>query len=408
MLRPFKVRNFSLLFGGQAVSTIGDALYAVALPWLILTGGGAQELGTVLTAYGIPRVGSMLLGGWLSDRLRPRRVMLIADIARAGLVGFLAVLVLRGHPSLLQLSAVAIPLGFLSGTFLPASVAILPDILSDDALQAGNASLFTSLQGANLIGSALAGVVVAAFTAGAGLAIDAVTFVVSAVSLAAMRSSHGTSRSKSKEEESRGNSLESRPEPGISISFWRFLYISRLIQVILLLDIVAGLCFSGLLEVALPTLVHGPMHGGAGGYGAILAAWGLGALAGGVLAGTLGTYEHKGLLMLGAGLIMSVSMALLPSGGLTFAVVCMLIAGLANSMTSVLFFTVVQLAIPRHLMGRVMGLLMLSSTGMYPLSVALAGVLSNRFGPAILFPFSGLVLALVMLVGMTQRAVSAA
>lgn len=80
MLHPFTVRNFTLLFGGQTISVLGDALYAVALPWLILTtGGSAQELGIVLAAYGIPRAGSMLLGGWLSDRLRPRRLMLIAD-----------------------------------------------------------------------------------------------------------------------------------------------------------------------------------------------------------------------------------------------------------------------------------------------------------------------------------------
>jgi len=51
-----------------------------------------------------------------------------------------------------------------------------------------------------------------------------------------------------------------------------------------------------------------------------------------------------------------------------------------------------------------MGLLMFSSFGLYPLSVALAGVLSNQFGPAILFPFGGLLLGLVMLFSMTQRA----
>jgi hypothetical protein len=64
---------------------------------------------------------------------------------------------------------------------------------------------------------------------------------------------------------------------------------------------------------------------------------------------------------------------------------------------------VVQLVIPRHLLGRVMGLLMFGSLGTYPISVAVVGALSNQFGPAILFPFSGLLLALVMLFGMTQR-----
>ena len=51
MLHLFKTRNFTLLFGGQTISILGDALYAVALPWLILTtGGSAQELGIVLAA----------------------------------------------------------------------------------------------------------------------------------------------------------------------------------------------------------------------------------------------------------------------------------------------------------------------------------------------------------------------
>lgn len=61
---PLNGRNFTLLFGGQTISVMGDALYTVALPWLVLTtGGSAQELGTVLAAYGIPRALSMLAGG---------------------------------------------------------------------------------------------------------------------------------------------------------------------------------------------------------------------------------------------------------------------------------------------------------------------------------------------------------
>src|SRR5258708_35000115 len=55
MMWPFKVRNFNLLFVGQTISINGNALYAAALPWLILTtGGNAQELGFVLAAYCIP------------------------------------------------------------------------------------------------------------------------------------------------------------------------------------------------------------------------------------------------------------------------------------------------------------------------------------------------------------------
>src|SRR5258706_4274682 len=204
MMRPFKVRNFNLLFAGQTISIVGNALYAVALPWLILTtGGNAQELGIVLAAYGIPLAVSMLAGGWLSDRLRPRRVMLMADAVRLLLVAILAALALGGHPTLWQFCAIAVPLGAFGGAFMPASMAIVPDILSNDDLQAGNGLMMASMQGANLVGSAVSGVVVAAFTAGMALAIDAATFLVSAVSLALMRGTKratpGTSQQKGRQ-----------------------------------------------------------------------------------------------------------------------------------------------------------------------------------------------------------------
>ena len=402
---PLKIRNFRLLFGGQTISVIGDALYMVALPWLVLTtGGSAEMLGTVLAVYGIPRAVSMLIGGWLSDRLRPRRLMLIADAVRLLLVGLLAAIAMKGHPTLLQLCAIAMPLGAFGGAFLPASQSILPETLSKDELQAGNGLMMASRQGANLIGAAMAGVIVAALTSAAALAIDAGTFLVSALSLALMRTAPHTASGTGKQAASREKPGFSVQEQAEQISLWHFLRTSRLVQGTLLIFIVIGLVSGGLIEVALPALVHGPMHANAGGYGIILAAWGAGALVGAIVAGALGKRKHKGLTMLLAGLLMAALIALLPIWGVAGAVVCMLIAGVAGSIVNVVLFTAIQLAIPRHLMGRVMGLLLFGSFGVYPLSVALAGVLSNQLGPAIFFPFGGLLLALAMLFGMTQRA----
>ena len=395
---PLKGRNFQLLFGGQTISVIGDALYVVALPWLILTtGGNAQELGIVLAAYGIPRAVSMLAGGWLSDRLRPRRVMLIADTVRLLLVGLLAVIALGEHSTFWQLCAIAVPLGAFEGTFLPASQAILPETLSQDDLQAGNGLMMASRQGANLLGSAVAGVVVAALTA-ATLAIDAGTLLVSALSLALMRSTRRSAPVRSKPEARREDLPSSGQQHVEQTGLWPFLHTSRLIKGTLLIFVVIGLVSGGLIEVALPALVRGPLHENASGYGIILAAWGAGALVGSLFAGALGKGQHKGLIML----LMAALIALLPIWGMAFAVVCMLVAGAAGSIVNVVLFTAIQLAIPRHLMGRVMGLLLFGSFGVYPLSVALAGVLTDHLGPAIVFPVSGLLLALV--IGMTQRA----
>src|ERR1700694_4235494 len=112
MLSPLRVRNFRLLFSGQMISTLGDAFYAVALPWLLLTSGHSpQDLGIVLACYGVPRVATLLIGGALSDRLGPRGVMLLSDCTRALLTGLLVALVIAGSPPVWQLCAIAIPLG---------------------------------------------------------------------------------------------------------------------------------------------------------------------------------------------------------------------------------------------------------------------------------------------------------
>jgi MFS family permease len=272
---PLHVRNFQLLFAGQTISVLGDALYLVALPWLILTTGGSpQELGVVLAAYGIPRALSMLVGGWLSDRLRPRRVMLIADAVRMLLVALLAAIAIGGHPTVFQLVAIAVPLGAFGGAFLPASQSILPEMLSPDDLQAGNGLMQASRQGANLLGAGIAGAVVATFTSAAALAIDAITFLVSALSLALMRTSRSTGHGTKKQAAEREKPVSSGQERVEQRGLWQYLRTSRLIQMTLLLFILIGLVSGGLIEVALPTLVRGPLHGNASLFGLILVAWG--------------------------------------------------------------------------------------------------------------------------------------
>lgn len=412
MFSPFKVRNFTLLFGGQTVSTIGDALYAVALPWLILSNGGSpQEIGIVLAAYGIPRVGSILIGGWLSDRLRPYRLMLVADSVRAVLVGLLAVLALQGQPALWQLCAIAVPLGAFQGLFLPASSAILPDILSDRDLQAGNALGLIMTQLASLVGSSLAGAIVVALSSGFAMAIDALTFIISAASLALIRLKGESEAERALQaeagnaQENSSHTLEQQANPQDTITLGQFVRTSRMLQVGLIVSLVSNFCFGGLIEVVLPTLVHGPMNGGAQGYGLIMAGFSIGALVGGILSGMLGGLKKKGLVALLVIFVMAAMIALLPySGGVVGAIICMVISGIANSISNILLITVLQIIIPRHLMGRVMGLLMFTSFGTYPISVALAGVLTSQLGATILFPFSGLLLSLSILYGLSQKA----
>src|SRR5579863_9981619 len=399
-LAPLRVRDFRLLFSGQMISTIGDMFYAVALPWLMLSGGHTpQELGIVLATYGVPRVGTLLLGGLLSDWLRPRRVMLLADIMRALLVGVLVLLVVTDHTEVWQLCAVAAPLGAFAGLYLPAYFAMLPEVLQADELQAGNALNSSTIQLALLVGSGLAGLVVAHLQISVAFVVDGLTFVVSAITLGSMRGVKRPAIASSTPEAAEGNSAFA-PD----ITFWQLLRSWRLLQVAFLVIIFGNFLFNGLFEVALPTLARNQFMAGAGGYGLLLAMFGAGSFLGGLAAGGLGKIAHRGILMLTLIMILGVLYTFVPfAGGITGAALLIGSAGLTNGLLTVLAFTMMQQQAPPHLLGRLMGMFLFASLGLYPFSVALAGVVSSHLGPTILFPISAAMMLGASAFGWLQR-----
>ncbi|HLX58444.1 MAG TPA: MFS transporter [Ktedonobacteraceae bacterium] len=410
LFSPLRVRNFQLLFAGQTISTLGDTFYAVALPWLVLTtGGNPQELGIILTGYGLPRLGTILLGGVLTDKIRPRRVMLIADAVRAVLVALLAALGIVGHPTFWQLLAVAIPLGAFEGLFIPASFTMIPDILDDADLQAGNGLNFSSAQLATLVGSGIAGAVVSAVSSGIALAIDAGTFIVSAVSLAAMRSKKGAiavtaNAAPTKEQAETTDARRSENESEPVLGFWQTIRSSALVQVAFVIVVVANLTFGGMVEVALPALARGPLNAGAAGLGFLLSSFGAGALIGSIATGLLSKLTHRGAIALLVAVVQASAIALVPyAGGLIGGLVCMLIMGFANSITNVLFITLIQQTLPHAQLGRLMSVIMFASLVSYPISVLLAGILVTRTGPAIMFPISAAFLTAGALFGLSRR-----
>src|SRR5262249_14442985 len=84
---PLRNARFLLWWSGATVSLLGDQFYLVALPWVVLqlTGSGLA-MGTVAMAAGIPRAVLMLLGGAVSDRTSPRRLLMATATARTLLV----------------------------------------------------------------------------------------------------------------------------------------------------------------------------------------------------------------------------------------------------------------------------------------------------------------------------------
>ena len=181
-------RPFALLFTGQAISSLGDRLVPVALAFAVLDiTGSVTDLGLVLAAQTLPLLLLVLVGGVWADRLPRQRVMLVSDAVRAAAQGLSAAIVLSGSARIWELAALQAIYGSAEAFFGPASRVVAAQTVDQDELQQANALIGLSAELTSVLGPALAGVIVVAASPGWALAIDAATFVVSAICLALLR-----------------------------------------------------------------------------------------------------------------------------------------------------------------------------------------------------------------------------
>jgi MFS family permease len=182
-------REFALLFAGQAVSLLGDRLVMVAAPFAVLAlpGGSASGVGLVLGANALGFALFVLVGGVVADRLPRQLTMLGSDVVRAVVQAVAAGLLLSGNATVTSLALLQLLYGGAEAFFRPAVLGLVPQVVEPGEEQPANALLSLSTNVAMVVGPAVAGVLVAWLGPGGALAVDAGTFVVSAITLAALR-----------------------------------------------------------------------------------------------------------------------------------------------------------------------------------------------------------------------------
>ncbi|HEU0130434.1 MAG TPA: MFS transporter [Mycobacteriales bacterium] len=386
MLAPLRERDFALLWAGQTVSLIGNGVFTVALAWAALDLGDARSLSLVLVARFVPATLLLLAGGLASDRLPRRTTMLACDAVQAVALGVLAALAATDRMRLWHLVAVAVVAGAASGFFLPASSALLPEVLPRDRLVAGNAlNTASRLTTARLAGPALGGVLVATAGAGAAFAVDAATFAVSALTLAALRA---------------GRTPLDRP-PGIGLladlrEGLAFCLSRRWLAVSLAAFSVLNLAASGPLSVLVPLYVTDRLHLGAPALGLLLAVEGVGGGVAALLAGHLRPPRRPVVTTHAAFAVAGVALAG-PAVLDTLVAVALLlgVAGLLLELGNVWWASAVQEHVPNDLLGRVSSVDWLVSGGLIPVGTALAGAAAAATSAAVVFAAGGAVTAAV-------------
>ncbi|MGI9113212.1 MAG: MFS transporter [Gaiellaceae bacterium] len=181
-------REFRLLWLGQLISALGDALVPLALTFAVLDlTGSAADLGLVFAAFMGARVLFIVAGGVWSDRLPRQLVMIVADLVRAGTQALVALAFFTDSVAIWHLVVASFLVGGASAFFGPASTGLVKTIVRPERLQEANALINMSQNAIQIFGPVSAGALVVLVGFGPIFALDAITFVASAICLVAMR-----------------------------------------------------------------------------------------------------------------------------------------------------------------------------------------------------------------------------
>jgi MFS family permease len=375
MLQPLRRRDFALLSGGSLVSLLGDGFFYIALAWQVYAISNVPTaLSLVGVAWTVPSVLLLLLGGAFSDRVDRRRLMIGADLIRAAAIGLMAALSAAGVIQLWHIGALIIFVGAGDAFFNPASTAIVPDLVPEDELPAANAlgAMYRNLM-QRLAGPALAGIVIAAFGPAAALGYDALSFVVSAAAVFAIRTRPAPRPA------AEGAGI--RETIGQVAEGVRYARSKPWIWATLLTGMFALLVFLGPVEVLVPYLLKNRLTLGPDSLGVVFAVGGIGSMAMSVLVGIVGLPKLRVTVMYAAftfGVAVTagfgVMTALWQAMLITFAV-----QG-AFQLGQVIWTTMLQQLVPRELLGRIASLDWMMSTALVPVSFALTGPVSAALG----------------------------
>lgn len=184
-------RDFTKFWAGQTVSIFGTMLTQVALPLtaLLALNSSPLEQGFLQAVQAGPVLVTGLFAGVWVDRLRRRPVMIAADLARAVLLFSIPAAAFAGTLTMAQLYFVAAAAAMFTAFFDAAYPAYLPTLVGRENIVEGNAKLAASASVAEMGGFAAAGALVQFLSGPLAMLVDAVTFVVSAFSLAWIRTS---------------------------------------------------------------------------------------------------------------------------------------------------------------------------------------------------------------------------
>ena len=378
--RIFVNRNVFNLWMGQVISQAGDSIYEMAMTWLLLelTGSNAVTGLIAMSAY-LPMLLFGLYSGAIVDRFDRRRLMLISDILRAGIVLIIPLLYWLDGLSGLAIGLVTFVLASFNALFLPARDAIVGELAEPRKRIIANSMIQTAWTYALFLGPVIAGILLAIITFFQSdgqpeihlFTADAFTFLLSFYFIYKI--------TLAPKPEVKTDSPMSFGQQGKDV--WQgllYAWKDKRIFALLLVTAADNIFLMGPALIGAPIFIREILHQELQSYAFIQVAYAIGMVAGTILLNRYRTYFKSGHILI-AGIILD---------GLTFfpllwvktlagMFITIVIHAMAIPMIIVIRPTVVQDIVPREMQGRIFSMVSIAVYGLTAISIGLTGVVTE-------------------------------
>ena len=399
-LTPFRHTAYRRLAVALVLSSFASGVWVVGLVWeVIRIGGSASQLSVVSTAGAVGVLLPALLGGVVADRVAQKRILLVVAAVEFGGMAVVTALSVTDTTALWHLATVAFITGMGMAFYYPAYSAWLPSLVPESDLMAVNG--FEGMVRPTIgqaIGPGVAGAVVGAVSPGAALGVAAVSSLLAFLALTTVP------LTPVRREVDPDADPAARLHPirtAVADMGEGFVYMLRtpwLLATLLFASLMI-LAMMGPFEVLIPFLIKDKLGGGPGSHALVMASFGIGGALGSLAMASRPMprrYLTVMNLMWGLGALPLVAI------GLATAVWQIVVAGfLLGAMFSapmVIWGTLLQRRVPPHMLGRVASLDFFVSISLMPISMALAGPVSEAIGLRTTFLIAGVVPGVVAII----------
>ena len=394
-LGALRHRDFRLFWIGQLISQVGTWMQSVAQAWLVLElTQSPLYLGIVSALQFTPVLLLSPIGGALGDRFAKRRVLLVSQTAMKMQALVLAALVWSGYVRYWHVAVMAVLYGLGRALDIPTRQAYVTDLVGRADLANAVALNSVVMNGARIVGPAVAGLLIAAFGVAVAFFLNGVSFVAVLFALLAVRT-------------------EGKPDPAGQLGIREGVlgavaYAARTPPVAFTLGLMIVVSLLVLnFNVVVPLVARDVLNQGAHGFGLLMSALGAGAVVGGFAVALLRTGQPPLSFLVGSAATLCAGLvALALVGHFAAAAAVLALLGCCQILFTTGCNTILQLIAPNDLRGRVMGLYTVTFAGMTPFGSLLVGMIAEHWGVRAACAAGGVVglLGVAVLVVIAHRA----